>query len=137
MLLSDISTTSSSTWSNITNLTLALPVSGTASIDCVIMVSSSATTNGVQVRVGTSGSSTTNGYLDYFTSATGEANLAANGNPSTFSTTDSGGSTITPHLLWMHTTGNTGGNVWVEYKSELAGNTSRIKNGTKCVVSPI
>lgn len=139
LLLADQSSTNDTVWTNISNMTLQLPLgSVSAHILCGIRVTTAATTTGMQLRVGTTGTTTESGTLEYWSSTTTLGTpLSDTATPVTFSPTAASGSTTTWSKIDMYATPSTGGLVWVEFKSEVAASSVTVEDGSWCEVSPV
>jgi hypothetical protein len=119
-------------YNDILNLTLTLPSTGVAIIECDLLVWTNATATGIQFNTTLdTGSSSQNTMIEYMTAATAYAICSSTTTYNTCSPTTSAGTQISPIKIRAVSVRNGAGSWHVNMKSELAGGTRFIANVTK------
>lgn len=123
------------TFVNLPNATLYLSASSTYTIECGFLVNAAATTTGVQLRFNTTGTPTNVRYnMDYYTSATAQANCQGTSTSSnTCSATASAGTTVTQsRYLGFVRTGANPSIFTVDFATEVDLSAATVYAGSYC-----
>jgi hypothetical protein len=127
---SDISTSSSSTY-NVTILTLPLDSQKNISIECNLLVNSTAATTGVQLNSEFSSGNSIRQVIEYYNSSTMQAICQGTSTSLNCSAT-AGATIITPTRIYAYTSQQSSGTYTLRLKSEVAGSGVSVRAGSWC-----
>jgi len=129
--IANISSSSTSVFNQIHNLTLNLPASGDVFVECVLPVVSSLATSGVQFEVNVTGGTDQNTRIQYYTSATAQAFCRSVASTMQCASA-SGAITTTDTYIQQWSRRNALGQFKIALKAEAASSTVTVEKGAWC-----